>query len=238
MKYKYAALAQKLTEALDDKYEVEAYFNEIRVVIDDDDDKDLKFEELSGVLEDANAGEFKGYRLKVMYVDEYPGGFSPERAILRYLSEQFPNTLILSREKNTVVITMNIPEVDENTDYVKCLINEKYHMYRQICKDVPHRGRTVSISLRLGTSRFNFAINEDNSVNAYGFTNLSNFSASIIFHLVHLPRNQFHKLDSDHFTTSKEVFATTLKKLVEVGYIEVKTLKSSKSKFEVKLLDV
>ncbi|WP_295795152.1 hypothetical protein [Mucilaginibacter sp.] len=115
-----------------------------------------------------------------MYVDEYPGGFSPERVILRYLSDQFPNTLILSREKNTVVITMNIPEVDENTDYVKCLINEKYHMYRQICKDVPHRGRTVSISLRLGTSRFNFAINEDNSVNAYGFTNLSNFSASII----------------------------------------------------------
>ncbi|WP_295795153.1 hypothetical protein [Mucilaginibacter sp.] len=48
MKYKYAALAQKLTEALDDKYEVEAYFNEIRVVIDDDNDKDLKFEEFIG----------------------------------------------------------------------------------------------------------------------------------------------------------------------------------------------
>jgi hypothetical protein len=237
MKYKYAALAQQLSDKLEDKYEVEAYFNEIRVVIEEDDDKDEKSQELSNLLEEINSENMSGYRLKVMYPDEYPGGFSPERAIIQYLSEKFPNTLILSREKNIVVITMNIPEVDENTDYVGSLIKEKYHIYRQICSDVPHRGRPVSISLRLGISSFNFIINETASINAYGCKNLSNFAASIIFYLVNLPKNQFHTLESAKFTTSNDAFITTLIELVNLGYIEVKNLQSPKRKFEVKLLN-
>jgi len=236
MKYKYAALAQKLSDKLEDKYEVEAYFNEIRVVINDGDDKDIKLEELSSLLEEINTEKQSGYRLKIMYADEYPGGFSPERAIIQYLSEKFSNTLILSREKDTVVITMDIPDVDENTDYVNSLIKEKYHMYRSICNDVPHRGRPVSISLRLGTSSFNFIINETGSINAYGYKNLSNFSASIIFYLNSLPKKQFHILRSDSFSTSTDAFRTTLKELIHLGYIEVKNFDTAKIKFEVKLL--
>jgi|GEM_PF-6479373 hypothetical protein len=238
MKDKYAALAKCLMETLNDKYEIEAYFNEIRVIISDEDDKVEKLKELSCLLDEVNAGKYKGYRLKVMYFDEYPDGFSPERAIIKYLSERFPNTLILGRTKYSVVVTMNIPEADEKTDYILSLVNESYHIHRQIYINVPHRGRAVNISLRFGLARFDFTINKDNSIEMYGYPKLDSLSARIIFYIIYLPKGKFNKVESSYFTTNNSEFVETLQELVKLRYIEVENLSTSNTEFKIKLLKV
>jgi len=231
-------LANELSVNVSEKLIIESFFNEIRVIVQNDTDKEICYKEVSSVLNELAKGETKKIKLKVMYHDEYPDGFSPERAIVKSLSEKFSNTLNVWFENGIVIVVMNIDCTDEDTDVILLsLIKEKYHIYRQIYREIPFRKRDVKINLRLGITSFDFVINMNNSIRFMGYDNLSNFSASIVYYLYKLGKNKFHKINSDYFTSSNEAFINALDGLAYVSYIEVQSYHADDKTFKIKLLD-